>query len=150
MEKERVIGLGVLDQPVHGAQNVLFGRLAHRVLLVICQGDHIFALVAEGLHQVVGHVLNIVDATPELTLLAKVIDTDQKRLALTGTVGILKRVAIGGAVAEGLHAGGRRWRGALTKVVLLVDILAAGQIWKRQSVAESTQGSKSTVRVWGA
>lgn len=128
MEKERVIGLGVLDQPVHGAQDVLFGRLAHWVLLVVGQGDHVFALVAKSLHQVVGHVLNIIDATSELALLAKVIDTDQERLALAGTVGVLERVSIGSAVAEGLHACGRRWRGTLTNVVLLVDILAAGQI----------------------
>lgn len=128
MEKERVIGLGVLDQPVHGAQDVLFGRLAHWVLLVVGQGDHVFALVAKSFHQVVGHVLNIVDATSELALLAKVIDTNQERLALAGTVGVLERVSIGSAVAEGLHACGRRWRGTLTNVVLLVDILAAGQI----------------------
>lgn len=128
VEEERVIGLSVLDQPVHGAQDVLFGRLAHWVLLIIGQGDHVFALVAKGLHQVVGHVLNIVDATSELALLAKVVDTDQESLALAGTVGVLECVVIGGTVAEGLHARGRRWRGTLTKVVLLVDILAAGQI----------------------
>jgi hypothetical protein len=40
----------------------------------------------------------------------------------------LECVVIGGTVAKGLHARGRRWRGTLTKVVLLVDILAAGQI----------------------
>lgn len=90
MEEERVIGLGVLDQPVHGAQDVLFGRLAHWVLLVIGQGDHVFALITKGLHEVVGHVLNIVDATPELALLAKVIDSDQESLAFAGTVGVLE------------------------------------------------------------
>jgi hypothetical protein len=29
-------------------------------------------------------------------------------------------------MAEGLHSLWRRWRGALTEVVLLVDVLAAG------------------------
>ena len=71
---------------MHRPQDICFCRLAHRVLLVVGQGDHILALVTEGLHEVVGHVLNIVDATSELTFLAKVVDTDQQSLALAGTV----------------------------------------------------------------
>ena len=53
VEEERVVGLGVLDEPVHGAQDVLLGRLAHGVLLVVGQSDHVLALVPKGLHQVV-------------------------------------------------------------------------------------------------
>jgi hypothetical protein len=119
VEEERVVGLGVLNEPVHGAQDVL---------LVVGQSDHILALVTKGLHQVVGHVLNIVDATSELALLAKVVDADQESLALAGTVGVLERVAVGCAMAEVLHALWRRRWGALTEVVLLVNILAAGEV----------------------
>jgi hypothetical protein len=129
VEEERIVGLGVLNEPVHGAQDVLLGRLAHGVLLVVGQGDHVLALVTKGLHQVVGHVLNIVDATTELTFLAKVVDANQESLALAGTVGVLERVAVGGAMAEVLHALWRRWWGALTEVVLLVNVLAAGEFW---------------------
>jgi len=32
-------------------------------------------------------------------------------------------------MAEVLHALWWRWRGALTEVVLLVDVLAAGKVW---------------------
>lgn len=77
VEEERVIGSGVLNKPVHGAQNVLLGGLTHGVLLVVCQGDHVLALVAESLHEVVGHVFYIVDTASELTLLSKVVDTNQ-------------------------------------------------------------------------
>lgn len=128
MEEERVVRLGVLNEPVHGAQDVLLGWLTHGVLLVVGQCDHILALVTKGLHQVVGHVLNIVDATSELALLAKVVDADQESLALAGTVGVLERVAVGCAMAEVLHALWRRWWGALTEVVLLVNVLAAGEV----------------------
>lgn len=47
MEKQRIVGAGVLDKPVHGAQDVLLGRLTHGVLLVVGENDHIFSLVTE-------------------------------------------------------------------------------------------------------
>jgi hypothetical protein len=61
--------------------------------------------------------------------LAKVVDANQESLALASTVGVLERVAVGGAMAEVLHALWRRWWGALTEVVLLVNVLAAGEFW---------------------
>lgn len=53
VEEERVVGLSVLNEPVHGAQDVLLSRLAHGILLVVGQSDHVLALVTKGLHQVV-------------------------------------------------------------------------------------------------
>ncbi len=62
MEEERVIWLGVFDKPVHCSKDVLFRRLAHGVLLVVCQDDHVFARVAEIAIEVCRHVLDIVYA----------------------------------------------------------------------------------------
>lgn len=62
---------------MHGPQDVLLGGLAHRVLLVIGENNHIFALVVEVLDEVGRHVPNIVDAAPELTALAEVVDADK-------------------------------------------------------------------------
>ena len=47
MEEERVVGAGVLHQPVHRPQDVLFRRLAHRILLIICEDNHVVSLVAK-------------------------------------------------------------------------------------------------------
>ena len=126
MEEKRVIGASVLNKPVHGAQNVLLGRLAHGALLVVGQGDHIFALVAKGFLEVVGHVLNIVDATSQLALLTKVVDADQQSLSPAGAVGVLERVAVGSAMTESLGLGRRWWGSVCTVVVLVVDVLAGG------------------------
>lgn len=52
MEEQRIIGLCILDKPVHGAQNIRLGRLAHGVLLIIGEEDHVFAGIAEILVQV--------------------------------------------------------------------------------------------------
>jgi hypothetical protein len=128
VEEERVVGAGVLDKPLHGSQNILLGGLAHGVLLVVGESDHVLGLVAKGLHEVVGHVLDIVDASPQRALLIKVVDADKQSLALAGTVGVLEAVVVGSTIAKGLHARGRRRRGTLAQVVLLVNVLAAGQV----------------------
>lgn len=47
MEEEGVIGLGTLDEPMHGAQNVLLSGLAHLILLVVGEYDHVFPPVAK-------------------------------------------------------------------------------------------------------
>ena len=62
VEEEGVVGAGVLDEPVHGAQDVGLGGLGHGVLLVVGQDDHVFASVAEVLVEVGGHVLDVVNA----------------------------------------------------------------------------------------
>lgn len=77
MEEERIIGLRILDQPVHGAEDIRLGRLAHGVLLVIGQDHHILAGVAEVLVQVGGHVLDVVDTSAQLTFLTEIVDSDQ-------------------------------------------------------------------------
>lgn len=110
VKEERVVWLGILDQPVHGAQDVGLGRLAHGVLLVVGQEHHILALVAKELVQIGAHVLDVVDAAAQLPALAKVVDANQQRLAAAVAGRVLERVAVGGAVAKVLGACGRgRW-----------------------------------------
>ena len=82
MEEQRVIGLSVLDQPVHGPKNVGLSRLAHGILLIISQKNHVLTGITKVLVQIGGHVLDIVDTSAQLALLTKVIDSNQKRLSL--------------------------------------------------------------------
>lgn len=86
MEEERVISSGILDQPVHGTQDISFCRLAHGVLLVVSEQNHVLSGVPVALAQVVGHVLDVVDAAAQLAPLVKVVDTDQQSFPLPGTV----------------------------------------------------------------
>jgi len=54
-------------------------------------------------------------------------------------------------VTKVLHALGRGWRSALTDVVLLVDILAAGQFWvDNQSLVMAHKDNREVLRGWGA
>lgn len=62
VEEEGVVGTGVFDEPMHGAEDVGFSRLRHGVVLVVGQGDHVFSSIAEALVEVCGHVFDIVDA----------------------------------------------------------------------------------------
>jgi hypothetical protein len=78
VEEERVVGASILDQPMHGPQDVLFRRLAHGVLLVIGENHHVLPLVAEVLHEVSRHVPDIVDTSPELTALVEIVDANQQ------------------------------------------------------------------------
>ncbi len=73
---------------MHGPQNVLFCGLAHWVLLVVGENNHVFALVVEVLDEVAGHVPNIIDAASELAALAEVVDADKQGFppASTGAV----------------------------------------------------------------
>jgi hypothetical protein len=81
MEEQRVVGLSILDQPVHSSKNVDLCRLAHGVLLVIGQKYHILTGIAKVLVQICRHVLDVVDASAKLALLAKVVDSNQQRLS---------------------------------------------------------------------
>lgn len=112
MEEEGVIGSGVLDEPMHCAQNVLFCWLTHRILLVVSQNDHIISLVSEVLVQKCRHVLHIIDATTQLTSLSKVVDADQKSFPPPCTVRILESISLRSASAKRLHLR-RRWRRGL-------------------------------------
>lgn len=77
MEKERVIRLRILNEPVHSTQDIHLSRLAHRILLVIGKDDHVLPSIAKALVQIGGHILNIVDTATQLALLSKVVDSDQ-------------------------------------------------------------------------
>lgn len=100
VEEERIVWLRILDKPVHSTQDVGLGWLAHGVLLVIGQNDHVLACIAEVLIQVCRHVLHIVDAPAQLTLLSEIVDTNQQRLPLTGTARVLEVVALRSAMSE--------------------------------------------------
>jgi hypothetical protein len=94
---------------VHRADHVRLGRLAHRVLLVISQADHVFSCVSVVILEVSGQVLDIVDAASKLSFLTKVVDTDKKCFAAPCTRRILESVALRCAVAESLGSLGWRW-----------------------------------------
>ena len=76
MKEQRVIGFCVLDQPMHGPNDVDLGGLRHGVLLIVCEDDHVFSSIAEVAIEVRRHVLHIVNATSQLPPLTKVIDAD--------------------------------------------------------------------------
>jgi hypothetical protein len=99
---------------VHGTEDVLLSRLAHGVLLVICEDDHVLSSVAEVLNKVGSHVANIVDTPAQLTALTEVVDADQQALAAACTVGVAVRVALRRPVAKVL---GPRWGGWRTSTV---------------------------------
>lgn len=107
MEEERVVRARVLDQPVHGPQYVLLGWLAHGILLVVREDDHILALVPKLLDQVGRHIPDVVDASPQLAALAKVIDADQQGFPPAVALRVLEGVALRVAIAEGLGRRGR-------------------------------------------
>lgn len=76
MEEERVVRSSILDQPMHGAKNVLLCGLAHRVLLIVCQDNHIFSLITKMFHQISSHVSDIIDTSSQLATLTEVVDTN--------------------------------------------------------------------------
>lgn len=105
VEEERIVRPGILDQPVHGPQYVLLRRLAHGILLVVGKDDHVLALVAKMLDEIGRHVPDVVDAPPQLAALAKVVDADQQGFPPAVALRVLKGVALGMAIAEGLGGG---------------------------------------------
>lgn len=86
MEKQRIVWLCILHQPVHRSQDVLLRRLTHWILLVIGENHHILTSIPEVLVQVGRHVLDIVDASSQLPSLTKVVDSNQKSLPSAATV----------------------------------------------------------------
>lgn len=124
MEEERIVRLGILDEPVHSPKNVSLGGLTHGVLLIIRQDNHVFASVSEVLVQVGGHVLDIVDTSAQLALLVEVVDTDQQRLSLAGAARVLEVVALRRALAEADRVARGRCRGAVVALVVgvMVDV----------------------------
>ena len=110
MEEEGVVWPGVLDEPVHRPQNVLFRRLAQRILLVVREYHHVVPLVAEIFCKVCRHVPHVVDASSELAALTKVVDANEKSFppaaAVRVPVPIAGRCAIGKLLER--HRRGRR------------------------------------------
>ena len=89
---------------MHSAQNVRFGRLAHRILLIIRQDDHILSRVSEILVEVTAHIFDVVDTSSQLTTLPEVIDADQERFSPSRAVTVLKTVALGSTGTEMLSS----------------------------------------------
>lgn len=141
MEEQGIVWPRVLDQPVHGSQYVCLGWLAHWVLLVVGQGDHILPLVAEELVQIGAHILHVVDASPKLTALAKVVDTNQQRFPSPVTCRVLERVAVWCAVAKVLCAARWWWRRAVVSVCPLI----AGGCWHHTWYVVSFRPFKRTI-----
>lgn len=102
MQEERIVWTSVLDQPVHGPENVLLGRLAHGILLIVCEDDHVFPLVAKVLDEVGRHVAHVVDAASKLATLAKIVDANQQAFPPAITLRVLKVVVLWVAIAKAL------------------------------------------------
>jgi hypothetical protein len=79
---------------MHSTQYVLFRRLAYRVLLVIGKNDHVLPLVAKVLVQECRHVFDVVDASPQLPSLSKVVYSYQKRLSSPRGVRVLESIIL--------------------------------------------------------
>ena len=107
---------------MHCAEDVLFGRLAHRILLVIGQYDHILPRVAEILVQVGAHVLDIVDTTSQLPALVKVVDSNQKRFPPSRTITILEVIALRCTIAKRLCCLWGRWRGTVVALHVCIRV----------------------------
>ena len=85
---------------MHRSQYVLLCRLAHGILLIIGQDDHVLSRIAEIAVEVSRHVLHVVDASSQLSSLPEVIDTNQQSLPSSGTIGVLVIVSLRCAIAE--------------------------------------------------
>jgi hypothetical protein len=94
VEEERVVWTSVLDEPVHGPQDILLSGLAHGVLLVIRENDHVLALVAKVLDEVCRHVPDVVDTPPELAALVEVVDADQQGFPAPRALRVLEGEAV--------------------------------------------------------
>jgi len=97
---------------MHGAKDVGLGWLAHGVVLVVRQENHVLSLVAKVAVQIRAHVLHVVDAATQLAPLTKVIDTYEQRLPPAIACRILVRVPVGGTRAKVLGLSWRWWRAA--------------------------------------
>jgi len=83
--------------------------LAHWILLVVGEDDHVLTLIAKVLAQIRRHIPNIVDASSQLTALAKVVDAYQERFPPAGALGILEGVPLWCSIPKVLR--GLWWRG---------------------------------------
>lgn len=114
MEEKRIVGSRVLDKPVHGTEDVCFGGLAHRVLLVISKNDHVLSSIAKALVQISRQVPSIVDTTTQLAFLIEVVDTNQQCFSLSRAARILEVVTLRSTVTERHRLKRRRCWGTIT------------------------------------
>jgi hypothetical protein len=79
--KERVVGLGVLKQPLEACNHVGTRRL-RVALAVVSQHSHVLLVgrELEASEQLLLDVGNVVDAAAQLRLGARIVDADQQRL----------------------------------------------------------------------
>lgn len=94
---------------MHCSEDVLLCRLAHGILLVVCQEHHVFSRIPKVSIQICGHILDVVYAPSELTLLTKVIDANQQCFSPTCAERVLEIVPLRCAVSESLLPLGWRW-----------------------------------------
>lgn len=109
VDEQRIVRLGVLDEPLHGAYYVRLGGDAHRIPLVIGENDHVLTLVPVPPSQEVGHVSNIIDTAFECIGLPCVVDPDQQSPAATGTIRVLEPVVRGSTSTKLLRIMGWGW-----------------------------------------
>ena len=100
MEEKGIVGARILDRPMHCSQNIRFCRLAHGILLIVGKEHHIFPGVAEVLIKIRRHILDIVNTSTKLSLLTKIVDSDQQRFPLSCAARILEVVALGCTMAK--------------------------------------------------
>lgn len=112
---------------MHGAQDVLLRRLAHGVLLVIGEQNHVLPLVAKVLDQVRGHVAHVIDTAPQLATLAEVVNADEQGLPAAVALRVLERIVGGGAGTEMLW-GGWWWARSMAVVRIRVRCVCAVMI----------------------
>jgi len=89
VEEERIVGLRVLDQPMHCPNDVCLCGLAQRIGLVVGQDHHVLSPISVTLIQEGRHLRNIIDATPQLVRLSNVVNTDEKGFPTARTRRIL-------------------------------------------------------------
>jgi hypothetical protein len=148
VKEESVIGLSIWHEPTHSADDVFPGRNHDWVSLIISQQNHVLSLVAIALYQESRNIVYVVDTSPQLALLVKVVDADEKCLATTGTFGVLESIAFGGSVAELLGYRGRRrsWSSVLGVVVkALRERKAVGVEMRRRRVIRGRVSSWSGI-----
>ncbi len=122
MEEQGVVRPGILDQPVHGSENVRFCGLAHRTLLVIGKKNHVPSLVSKVLIEVSGHVLDVIYTAAQLATLIEVVDSNQQSFSPAGAVRVLEGIAAGGPVPELLRLL-RRGQRSVTALRVLLALL---------------------------
>lgn len=115
MNKQRIIRLRILHQPLHRAHDIRLRRHAHGIFLVVRQNNHVLPPIAEFLVQEVRHVRDIIDAAAQGVRLSEIVDADEQRFPTTRAGGVLEAVIRRGAAAKVLRLL-RRTRGHVVLV----------------------------------